>query len=57
MRIGDDKMETKTKAETQYHYLKNAGIGILVLLSYFILPLLSELPFAIANVNINTIPL
>lgn len=30
--------------------------GILALLTYFILPYLQELPFAIANININMIP-
>ncbi len=45
----------KTKGNKRKEYFINAGLGILVLLSYFILPYLQEFPFAIANINIHTV--
>lgn len=57
MKIGDDYMKTNIKEENKKNYFINAGLGFLVLLTYFILPNLEELPFAITNINMNTIPM
>lgn len=39
------------------NYIKTAGIGLLAILAYFILPMLSGLPFSIFGIQTDTLPL